>query len=371
MWVWAATGTRAGLPDDPAVVPTKAQRLRNKKNRKMWDGEKSSKRFRENYKGIQDLLLDFCENKSINELYMFGSTFQWSKEDILAGRVPHEDFWVTFNTEAGKRGIRVWLMFYLWDNRDDPRVARRLDSVLYHAKAVHNFNQAHPKCPFVGIHCDQEPRKAESIVGLLNNMTMAQDWIDEQGAAILVSQALRPGWKNERIDWNGQEKPILEHFIDTIGHAALMCYDNRERILQDWARNLVDYSTKAGKRSSIGFEVNDLHNAWPTAHVETWWKKIQDEPVETRFRGDPADGTVTFEEAMELVNQQQAGKAGYDRMVIHSYNGYFEHWFGLPPRDYVEGLPDGKYRSDAVKPAKVDLSQDDRPRYEAATGARK
>lgn len=365
MWVWGGTGTNSELPEDRTAPVSKALIQKNKQAKKLWDGEGRRLRFQQNYKGIQDLLLDFCENKSINELYMFGSTYQWSKKDLGAGRVPDEAFWVTFNTAAKERGIRVWLMFYSWDNSDDPRLKRNKAGVLEHAIAVHNFNKAHPDCPFVGIHCDQEPRDIECVAGLLASMKEAQEWIDENHAGILCSQALRPAWKGQKLNWNGSEKPILEHFVDTISHTALMCYDNRLPILQSWADNLIDYSTKVGKRASIGFELNNLYDAWPTAKHETWWRKIHDEPAETRLQVNHNDSIVTCADAMDLVDRRQSAKAGYDRIVIHSYNGYFEHCFGVPPRDYVSSLPRG-YVSRKVKPGKVDLTKDTRPKYEAS-----
>ena len=65
MWVWSPT--------------------RNK----LWDGEKKGKRWRSNYKNCNDLLLDFCQNKSIRVLYLSVSSWQWGKSFTGARTIRH------------------------------------------------------------------------------------------------------------------------------------------------------------------------------------------------------------------------------------------------------------------------------------------
>ena len=81
MWGWSPTKSKKGLPANHKI-PSKTQRESNKKLNKTWDGFQASVRFQQNYKGIQDLFFDFCEKQSVNELYMFGTTWEWSKKSI-------------------------------------------------------------------------------------------------------------------------------------------------------------------------------------------------------------------------------------------------------------------------------------------------
>ncbi|MCM8530069.1 MAG: hypothetical protein NE330_02820 [Lentisphaeraceae bacterium] len=347
MWVWSPTKSKTNLPANQKK-PSKEQLNANKKHNKHWDGVNSRIRFQQNYKGVQDLFFDFCEQQSINELYMFGTTWEWGKKSIANQQLPDEDFWVKFNTQAKSKGIRVWLMFYLWDNSNDLRMNSETESMKAHAQAVLNFNRKHPKAAFVGIHCDQEPSKKQVYKGLLQNMQEAQSWLRKQKSNLLISQALRPAWLRENFKWNGHEKLMSEHIVDEIPHVALMCYNDNFEVIKKWSKPLVEYTANANKKAAIGFEVNNLFNAWPKAENETWWEEINSVKREKRFQRKLDDKEITFEDAMYLTEKLLSKSQGYDRMVIHSYSGYFEHVFGQAPRDYIKSLPGKKYSS--VKP---------------------
>lgn len=352
MWVWdpvAVTGTKA---ENRAWDPT-PKAPRNAKTR-----------FFENYKGSQDLFFDFCENKSIRVLYFYNAVWEWNKEDLDKAKpnIPDEAQFAKFVAAANKRGIQVWLMCYLWDNPNDPRMkaAAEKQSIKRLAEAVHNFNIAHPKSPLAGIHLDQEPGDVAVYDDLLDSMKIAQEWVNKNSPDIIISQALRPRWRNQEIRWNGVTKPMNEHIMDTIGHAAHMSYNDNVKTVKNWLTPITDYAGNRGKKVSSGFEVNDLTGQWKNSDKETWWEEIRNEPLAKRFKLDPAN-PVTFEDAMHDIVETYKAKAGYDRQVIHSYAGYFEHWFGERPRDYILKLPAGKYDSTKQNPAKVDLRKDTRP----------
>lgn len=364
MWVWNMARTRQGLPE-AGIKATKQQTAAYKAANRTWGGATHRQRMAENYKGVRDLLLDFCESKSIREIYVFHSAWEWAKDDLREGKLSNEALWVALNKEANERGLRVWLCYYLWDAPDDARMTTRLDGMIDYAKVVLAFNKAHPGSEFAGIHCDQEPRKAESYLALLKSMKNAQDWIDANDAGILNSQALRPAWLRDQVEWNGATMLMADAIIQTISHSALMCYSDNIRSVNKWSDAVVALAAKRNRRAAIGFEVNCLTGLWPSSERETWWEDIRAEADETRFQVDLEAAPVTFEDAMAMTAKRHAENVGFDRMVIHAYSGYFEHWFGMAPRDYIESLPGGKYESSSVRPARANLRKDTRPLYES------
>ncbi len=351
MWVWnpvAVTGTNS---DNRSWDPTSSA-PRN-----------AQARFFENYKGSQDLLLDFCENKSIRVLYFFNAVWEWNMADLdnSTPRVPNEAGFAAFVARANNRGIQIWLMAYLWDAPDDSRMttAANKQSIKRLAEAVHNFNLAHPTTPLAGVHLDQEPGDTRVYDDLLDTMKIAQDWVNANSPNIMISQALRPKWRNQNIMWNGSTKPMNEHIMNTIGHGAYMSYDDDVTVVKGWLTPIINYATTNNKKIASGFEVTDYKGAWLNSDKETWWEEIRNEPLATRFKVDAAS-PVTFEDGMhDVVNTYQA-QSGYDRQVLHDYENYFLQWFGGYPRDYILGLPTGEYVSTTQNPAKVNLNQDTR-----------
>ena len=351
MWVW-----------NPAAISG------TKNDNRSWDPTPSAPRnaearFYENYKGSQDLFFDFCENKSIRVLYFFNAVWEWNMADLdnATPRVPNEAGFATFVAEANSRGIQVWLMCYLWDDPNDSRmtITANKQSIKLLAEAVHNFNLAHPTTPVAGIHLDQEPGDTTVYDDLLDTMKIGQDWVDAHSPNIMISQALRPKWRNQNITWNGSTKPMNEHVMATIGHGAYMSYNDEVSIAKSWLTPIVNYATANNKKISSGFEVWDYAGLWPNSDEETWWEEIRNEPLATRFKVDAA-APVTFEDAMHDIVSSYETQSGYDRQVVHSYSNYFEHWFGELPRDYILNLPNGEYVSATQNPAKVNLYQDTR-----------
>lgn len=314
--------------------------------------------FTNNADGKQELLLDFLENKSIRDVYMFGSTFEWNQSSLNQGKVPNENFWVQFNTKANERGIRVWLLYYLYDDIDDPRMMTNNTGIIKHAVAVNNFNNTHPEAAFAGMQSDQEPNDPAVYTGLLENMKVAQEYIDANEGNFLSSQALRPKWRNQNVTWNGVTKPMNEHIMDTITHGVLMAYNDNVNTVRTWANQIVNYATTIGKQVAIGFETGNLNNAYPSAASETWWEEILAEPLATRFQVNHSASPVTFEDAMNTTSSEQLLKAGYDRQAIHSYDVYFRHWFGMTPSQYIASIG-GFYNSSVINPPKIDLTEDD------------
>ncbi len=360
-WLWRFPRTAEGLPTD-GTTPTADDLAAHKSANRQWDGRPADQQFRENYKGSRDLFFDFCQNKSIRVIYAYLSAWEYAQES-LNEEWPESDIegWVKFNTSANKRGMQVWLMFYLWDDRDDPRLDTDFEGIKYFAQRVAAFNTKYPEAKFAGIHCDQEPDTPARYAGLLQSMKVAQEWVDANQAGILISQALRPRWNRDQITFEGKTKTMNEHVLDTIGHSVLMCYSNSPKTIEALSLPLVRYATAHDKKLAIGFEVGDLKDGWEGAADETWFEEIAAEPRESRFKVDLENAPLTFEDAMHQTADDFRNQAGFDRMAIHSLESYFEHWFGQEPRDYILSLPGQVYDSRQTNPARVDLREDQRP----------
>ena len=128
----------------------------------------------------------------------------------------------------------------------------------------------------------------------------------------------------------------FEHILDTINHAALMCYHQNIKVIDKWSDSVISLANEKKKKVAIGFEVNNLYNAWPSADLETWWEEIHEKPLTTRFKINKKYQTLTFEEAMRDTQKRLSEEKSFDKMVIHSYSGYFEHWFEHYIEHYFE-----------------------------------
>ncbi len=345
MWVWNPIPTSGG-----------------KEENRNWDGVKNaSERFYQNYKGSMDLFFDFCENKSIRVLYMSCGSYQWS--DYSSGGLAYqEEHMIPFLEEANARGIQVWYMYYLNDDRDHISLVNKPNQILTIAQAVDNFNKKYPNCRFAGIHCDQEPGDTSVYTGLLENTKRAYEWIEESGADLLTSQALRPAWRNQNITWNGETKIMNQHMQDWLHHSVLMAYNHSANKVYEWSEPIINYADSIGRSAAIGSEVADLTDLWDGSEYETWWGKLVAENAETRFQVS-SSSPVTWEDMMHTAVDKFRDNPSFDRMAIHSYGEYFWHWFGQHPRDYLLSLEGGEYVTSIINPEKVDLTVDALPLF--------
>jgi len=152
-----------------------------------------------------------------------------------------------------------------------------------------------------------------------------------------------------------------QHILDTIGHTAYMAYsDNPDTVLNTYATPACNYAATTGCKVAVGLEVSDIADDYPNADQDTWYEEIQAEPVATRFKTDPT-APVTFEDCLHNTATALHDNAGYDRIVIHEYASYFNHWFGQHPRNYILAQPGGVYDSATANPPAVNLLDDARP----------
>jgi beta-glucanase (GH16 family) len=332
-------------------------------NSRNWDGVNSFVRGLENYKGSRDLFLDFCENKSIRSIYVFNAIWEWDQTTLDAGHIPNEAAWTGLMADATSRGIQVWMMGYLWDDPNDSRLtlATNKQALVRIMQAIAAFNQAHPTTPIAGFHNDQEPGTTSVYDDLLDILKNAQDWINTNAPTLLLSQALRPVWRSQNVTWNGNTKTMNQHIIDVLGHAAYMAYsDTPSTSLNTYTLPACNYAASLGTSHKVGMgvEVTDLKNAWTNSQYETWYEEIQAEPVATRFLTNSV-APVTFEDFLHDAASSLCTNAGFDRVVIHENASYFNHWFGMYPREYILSQSGGAYIS--TNPPAVDLCRDTRP----------
>lgn len=343
MWIWDMGSNDAGT--------------------RYWDDVRAWRQGLENYKGARDLCLDFCQSKSIRSIYVFNATWEWSRTTIEAGHIPNAAEWADLMAEATSRGIQVWLMGYLWDDPDDSRMAQteHKESLKQIMQAIHAFNQAHPTTPIAGFHNDQEPGDAAVYDDLLDTMMIAQDWVSANAPGLMISQALRPVWRNAVLTWNGKTQSMNNHILDTIGHAAFMAYsDNPATVLDTYAKPACNHAAITGAKVAVGLEVGNISDLYPGAAADTWYEEIIAEPPATRFLAD-ASAPVTFEDCLHGTAAALRSNVGYDRIVIHSYASYFNHWFSRHPRDYILALPGGTYDAAITNQPGAHLLDDVRP----------
>ncbi|WP_440873666.1 carbohydrate binding domain-containing protein [Thalassotalea sp. PLHSN55] len=337
--------------------------------------EKVSERFWDNYKGIQDLLLDYYANKSINTVYLSHMIWQYNPE-LQAGEIPRPDDLAAFVRKANAKNIKVWGLFYLWDTWYDENGNKQvsLDYMGDHENGEHisvaetimdavgRYNQAYPDAGLVGVQNDQEPKSLDLLVPLIEFAQAATDrskqWnasLTSQGARpFIFSQTYRSAYiKTQKVTFNGVRKFASEHLLDVSDHAAFMDYtDNASKFKGDGELLLAQADAASGdKRVVLGTEVNDLHDAWPDSEYETWYEEIEAEGNNTRFN--------EFEAAMDNAESSFMTYDSYERIAIHSSLGYFKHWFrGDAPNDIAD---EHDSAGTTWNPSVVDLTQDASP----------
>ena len=143
-----------------------------------------------------DVMFDFCQNKSINELYLWIAEYYWeSTYDIQNAETLAE-----FIQKANARGIKVWGLYYLWK---EPREEYGLNYLSDVAAGEHistaqkimdgaaRFNRKYPDAGLHGMQCDNEPKKDELLVPFIDFCKAATEraefWNDT-----LISEGKRP-----------------------------------------------------------------------------------------------------------------------------------------------------------------------------------
>jgi len=308
---------------------------------KIWDAldeedpqpeEIGEKRFWNNYKGIQDLVIDFCNNKSINTIYFYNDA--WYKSKYLKnGELENQDELAKFIKKANASGIKVWGLFYLFNKPDTMGNIQEGEHILAAQKIIDaygKFNLKYRDAGFYGTQCDQEPNTDELFVPFIDFCKTAteraaqwNDTLQKVGARpFLFSQTYKPSYVTQKtIEYKGKLDTVARHLLAVSHHASFMDYtDNpdsflkRGKTLLRWADEI-----EGDQKVVIGIETNNLRGMWPGSAGETYYEEITAENDSSRFN--------LFEKNLDKAELQFSKYDSYERIAIHSIRGYFHHWF--------------------------------------------
>jgi len=314
------------------------------------------------YQDNQDLIIDFCRNKSINEIYMFIAEYYWGG-DI---RIKNDEALAAFIEKANAAGIKVWGCYYFWDNDAGLNYLGDLDKdehIEYARKvmdAAAAFNRKYPHAGLYGMQNDNEPKVDSLLVPYLEYCKAANDraiaWNDtlvaEGARPLMHSSALRPSWiTSKMVDYNGSNNYMAYHYLTECNHATVMNYTSNGNNFKSWGETILQWADEieGDQRVVLGVETNDIVGRWPSAIYETYADEIQSEDDLTRFN--------IFESDMDTAEHYFLNYQSYDRIAIHSIGGYFDHWFQGQSWDEVGRAPQGTEF--------VDLNKDQSPWAEA------
>ncbi|MCW8863493.1 MAG: hypothetical protein OQK09_00300 [Colwellia sp.] len=318
---------------------------------------------------VQKKYLDFYQNKSISDVYLYIGNWQTSTNLPLKAELDDQEKLATFISKANARGIKVWGLYYLWESYLDAN-GKRIKTLNYMgdvsakehirvgrtiAKAVGKFNQKYPDAGLHGIQNDQEPKVAPFFIPLIEYhqalFEEAKPWnarLLKQGARPFKSSAAyRNQWLvRDFVSYEGKKAPLAYHLLKVTHQAALMNYNNNvngfitmgEKYLQ-----LAD-SLPGEQTIVIGIETAPLRGMWPGAENETYAEIIAAENDTNRFNKFEAD----MDKAEHIFKQYKS----YERLAIHSGN-YIKAWFDGHDIADITSAP-----SDTVF---VDLSIDQSP----------
>jgi len=314
------------------------------------------------YQDNQDLIIDFCRNKSINEIYTYVAEYYWGG-DI---RIKNDEALAAFIEKANAAGIKGLGVYYFWDNNYGLNYLGDLDKdehIEYARKvmdAAAAFNQKYPHAGLHGMQNDNEPKPDSLLVPYLEYCKAANDhavaWNDTliaEGARPLKhSSALRPSWIiSKKIDYNGSNNYMAYHYLTECNHATVMNYTSNGNNFKSWGETILQWADEieGDQQVVLGVETNDIVGQWPSAINETYADEIQTEDDLTRFN--------IFESDMDTAERSFMNYQSYERIAIHSIRGYFDHWFQGQTWDEVGRAPLGTEF--------VDLNQDQSPWAEA------
>jgi len=260
IWVWGAGGTV-----------------------KNWDGQPRWQRLTDNYKNSADLLIDFCRNKSIKDIYLYIGAWEWEQAMFTSHQLYNETGLEYIVTNAKKNCMKVYGLFYLWD--DSNKLSDYQNAIENIVDSVVKYNERHPKGMLIGIQSDQEPYLSGSFDELLNMFQAGKNrikyWQDQSSLGaeyFLFSHAISPAFIFTSFSWKGNNKKMYEHIMDILDHGVLMDYYDDSANIISRASPLVDYASKICKPVAIGIETGWRHVSDPN----TFNDEIQSEATGVR-----------------------------------------------------------------------------------------
>lgn len=314
------------------------------------------------YEENQDLIIDFCRNKSINEIYLYVGEYYWGRDIIFK----NEAALAAFIEKANAAGIKIWGCYYFWDNDEglnylgDLDKDEHIETARKVMDAAAAFNRKYPHAGLHGMQNDNEPKYDELMVPFIEYCKAANDraiaWNDtliaEGARPLLHSAALRPSWITRiKADYNGSNNFVAYHYLTECNHGTVMNYTSNGNNFKKWGETILQWADdiEGDQRVVLGVETNDIIGRWPSAINETYADEIMEEDDLTRFNH--------FESDMDAAELSFMNYQSYDRIAMHSMRGYFDHWFQGKTWDEVGSAP---WRTEFV-----DLNHDQSPWAEA------
>ncbi len=331
VWLWSVTPKiwDASDPENPLAA------------------ELGKQRFWNNYKGIQDLVIDFCINKSINTIYLYNDVW-FSSESLQNGQLENQDELAAFIRKANTSGINIWGLFFLFNKPDSMGNFQEGEHIYAAQKIIDaygDFNLKYPDSGFLGTQCDQEPNTQELFVPLIEfckaateRVTLWNDTLKKIGARTFVfSQTYKPSYITQKtVEYNGLLDTVGRHLLSVTNHASFMDYVNFPEVFQERGETLLRWADEieGSQKVVIGVETNNLRNMWPGSADETYYEEIVSENDSTRFN--------CFESDLDAAEKIFVKYNSYERIAIHSIKGYFDHWFNKPFIEIAEEITSGK-----------------------------
>ena len=290
-----------------------------------WDEVTAHKQLVDNHKNSQDNLIDFCKNKSINTLYVFVGSWEWDQDIYKTGKLYNEDGYASLIQKANAAGIKVWALFYFYDDANDFTDYANITTTI--VDAIGGYNQRHPLAGFDGIQSDNEPSSTPVYTDMIDFCKLALQktnaWkttLKNAGAKPFVfSAVVKPSWVTAIITYNNVTKEMYKFILDNVEHVALMDYYDTQAKLLNLGIPVLSYAASLNpiRPVSIGIETG-----WKSVNApNTYNDEILAETNLTRFN--------KMEDDLDIVEATFKTYKSYERIAIHDLAQYYALWFGL------------------------------------------
>ncbi|MEY3416418.1 MAG: hypothetical protein RL060_529 [Bacteroidota bacterium] len=300
-----------------------------------WDDVTAHKQLVDNHKNAQDNLIDFCKNKSINTLYVFVGSWEWDQDTYKTGKLYNEDGYASLIQKANAAGIRVWALFYFYDNANDFTDYANITTTI--VDAIGGFNQRHPSTGFDGIQSDNEPSSTPVYTDMIDFCKLALQktnaWkttLKNAGAKPFVfSAVVKPAWVTASITYKNETKEMYKFILDNVEHVALMDYYDTQAKLLNLGIPVLSYAASLNpiRPVSIGIETG-----WKSVNApNTYNDEILAETNLTRFN--------KMEDDLDMVEATFKTYKSYERIAIHDLAQYYALWFGLEQGYWLDANP--------------------------------
>jgi hypothetical protein len=300
-----------------------------------WGGATGHKQLVDNYKNSQDNLIAFCKNKSINTIYIFVGSWEWDQDSYNTGKLYNEDGYASLIQKANAAGIRVWGLFYFYDDANNFTDYVSITTKI--VDAVGGFNQRHPKSGFDGIQSDNEPSSTLVYGDMIDFCKLAKQqtatWkttlTNANAKPFIFSAVVKPSWVTTSITYKSETKEMYKFILDNVEQASLMDYYDTQAKLLSVGNPVLDYAASLNpiRPVAIGIETG-----WKSVNSpNTYNDEIIAETDLTRFN--------KMENDLDAVEATFNTYKSYERFAIHDLAQYYALWFGQEQGYWLDANP--------------------------------